>query len=188
MAPEILSISRLLVSDSGDLAKNWMSNLGASFRQMKWDISFGYGASKCAGGPVGIGDYELAMMHLKRIDNVFGNNNKHINFNYRSHKLNIYVDWAETFAVDEYIMCDAVRIIDPEEYGDIWSDEWLIEYGTALLGRQWGANLSKFAGVELPGGITLDGDKIYDRYHERYLELRQEMQDKYEEPVDFFVG
>jgi len=45
-------------------------------------------------------------------------------------------------------------------YSDIWNDRFLKLYATALIKYQWGSNLSKFAGIQLPGGITLDGPRI----------------------------
>jgi hypothetical protein len=45
-------------------------------------------------------------------------------------------------------------------YSDIWNDRFLKQYATALIKYQWGSNLSKFAGIQLPGGVTLDGPRI----------------------------
>lgn len=188
--PSILSILRLAYVGSGDnLAANWMSNLGASYRNVKWDLSFGVGGKSCSRMGFGsITDYELAMQNLQRIDNVFGTRYTNYDFKYHKHQLKIHTDWEGRFAVGSYIVVEAIKAIDPDTYPDIWQDEWLIEYCTALIGRQWGINLSKFSGVDLPGGIQLDGDKIYDRYHERYLELRQEMIDKWELPPSMMIG
>jgi hypothetical protein len=65
---------------------------------------------------------------------------------------------------------------------------WLKEYATALIGRQWGANLQKFQAVELPGGITLNGDAIYSQYNDKVTELKEEMELKYSLPIDFDIG
>jgi hypothetical protein len=45
-------------------------------------------------------------------------------------------------------------------YSDVWNDRFLKLYTTALIKYQWGSNLSKFAGIQLPGGVTLDGPRI----------------------------
>jgi hypothetical protein len=45
-------------------------------------------------------------------------------------------------------------------YSDVWNDRFLKLYTTALIKYQWGSNLSKFAGIQMPGGITLDGPRI----------------------------
>lgn len=188
--PAILSITNIahMGSGSDSLAKSWMSNLGQSYRNMKWDISFGGGMGGCGGTGMGITDYQLAMQHLQRIDNVFGSKYTNFEFKYHSHFLNIFTDWNTAFYIGDYIVLNCRRILDPEIHNEVYSNQWLIEYATALLGRQWGINLSKFEGVELPGGITLDGDKIYNRHDEKYTELRQEMIDRWELPVSFRVG
>ena len=45
---------------------------------------------------------------------------------------------------------------------DIFDDIYLKRYATALIKRQWGANLSKFEGVQMLGGVTLNGAKIFE--------------------------
>ena len=54
------------------------------------------------------------------------------------------------------------RKIDPTQFTDIYNDVWLKKYVTALIKRQWGQNLSKFEGVQLPGGVTLQGRQILE--------------------------
>ena len=188
--PSVLAILRLGYIGSGDqLAANWMSNLGQSYRNIKWDLSFGIGGSSC--GNMGFGsitDYQLAMQHLQRIDNVFGSRYTNYEFKYRKHQLTIFTEWEKMFKVGNFIVVECIKQINPDDFPDVWQDNWLIEYGTALMGRQWGTNLSKFDGVEVIGGVTLDGDKIYDRWHERYLELREEMINRWEEPPSMMVG
>ena len=51
--------------------------------------------------------------------------------------------------------------MDPDTYTDVYNDIWLKKYTTALVKKQWGANLSKFAGVAMIGGVTLNGEQIY---------------------------
>ena len=41
---------------------------------------------------------------------------------------------------------------------------------------QWGNNLKKFSGVQLPGGVTLNGKAIYDEAMEEISHLEEEMQ------------
>lgn len=71
---------------------------------------------------------------------------------------------------------------------NIFNDNWLKQYSTALIGMQWGENISKFAGVQLPGGVELDGDKIYDRYKTEKDELVERFQDEYEDPIDMVLA
>jgi hypothetical protein len=57
-----------------------------------------------------------------------------------------------------------------------------------LIKRNWGSNLKKFAGVQLPGGVMLNGQVIYDEAVEEIKSLEEEMQSKYELPVDFYLN
>jgi hypothetical protein len=85
-------------------------------------------------------------------------------------------------------MVDAYTTIDPNTYTDIYNDLFLKKYCVALIKRQWGANLIKFEGVQLPGGVTMNGRQIFDDANADILKLEEEMELKYQKPVDFFVG
>ena len=71
------------------------------------------------------------------------------------------MDWENDLMVDEYIVIECYRKMDPDTYTDVYNDIWLKKYTTALVKKQWGANLSKFAGVAMIGGVTLNGEQIY---------------------------
>ena len=73
-------------------------------------------------------------------------------------------------------------------YTDIYNDIFLKKYTTALIKRQWGTNLSKFEGIQLPGGVTMNGRQILEDANQEIAKLEEEMEAKYEKPVDFFVG
>ena len=73
------------------------------------------------------------------------------------------------------IAYEAYVIIDPDVHTDVWNDVWLKDYATALIGRQWGRNLQKFQQVELPGGIMLDGDAIFNQYDAEITKLKEEI-------------
>ena len=61
-------------------------------------------------------------------------------------------------------------------YSDVWNDRFLKKYSTALIKLQWGNNLSKFAGIQMPGGVTLDGVRIMTEAREELEKLEEEMQ------------
>ena len=47
----------------------------------------------------------------------------------------------------------------------------LKRYATSLIKRQWGANLSKFNGVQLLGGVEMNGEAIYTQAQEEIERL-----------------
>jgi hypothetical protein len=103
----------------------------------------------------------------------------------------LYIDWGwgETEApVGTIVIAEGYATINPEIYSKVWSDRWLKEYATALIKRNWANNLKKFSGLQLPGGVTLNGDKIYEEATTEIKELEQEMQDRYELPIDWYMN
>ena len=98
------------------------------------------------------------------------------------------VDWGFDIKVDEYVIMEVTKIIDPNVYTDVWNDRWLKKYATALIKKQWGENLSKFEGVQLPGGVTFNGANILQEAKEEIQFLEEQMSLNYELPVDIMIG
>ena len=113
---------------------------------------------------------------------------KPVRFNRHQNKLEIDMSWSTDVAVGEYMIVEAYRILDPNTYTDVYNDYYLKKYATALIKKQWGNNLKKFEGVQLPGGVTLNGQTIYNEAVEELEQLKEEVKTTYQLPVDFFVG
>lgn len=109
-------------------------------------------------------------------------------FNRKQNRVYLEADWSEKFKVDDYLIIEAYRALDPAVYPEVWNDMFLKKYTTALIKRQWGENLKKYQGVVLPGGITLDGKTIYDEAVEEIRQIEEEISLKYELPADGYVG
>lgn len=109
---------------------------------------------------------------------------------YQRHMNRLYIDvnMYTTFRPGNYVIIEATRVIDPDEYTAVWSDRWLQRYGIALFKRQWGINLSKYNGIALPGGVTLDGRSMLTEANQEVKDLELELQNTYQLPVDFIVG
>jgi uncharacterized radical SAM superfamily protein len=88
----------------------------------------------------------------------------------------------------DVVIAESYAMIDSAQYASVWNDRWLKEYATALIKKNWGTNLKKFAGVQLPGGVTLNGQVIFDEATEEIKALEEEMSSKYELPVDFYLN
>jgi hypothetical protein len=70
----------------------------------------------------------------------------------------------------------------------MWGDRWLQNYCTQLIKRQWGTNLTKFTGMQLPGGVQFNGEKIYNDAQEQIDKMEDEMITSYSLPVMDMVG
>jgi hypothetical protein len=88
----------------------------------------------------------------------------------------------------EYIVAEVYSIIDGATHTAVWNDLWLKEYTTALIKHQWGANLIKFEGMQMPGGVTINGRQIYEDALQDIERLRERIRLEHELPADFFVG
>ena len=113
---------------------------------------------------------------------------KPIQFNRHMHKLFVDLDWDNDVAEGDYVIAECYKILDPDMYTSVYDDYFLKRYAISLFKRQWGVNLKKFEGVQLPGGVTLNGQKIFDEAQEELTALRQTAQDTFQLPVDFFSG
>ena len=71
---------------------------------------------------------------------------------------------------------------------DVWNDRFLKQYGTAKIKYQWGSNLSKFAGIQMPGGVTLDGPRIMEEAQRELDKIEEEMQSYNVLPSEMFYG
>jgi len=109
-------------------------------------------------------------------------------FNIRQDRLYIDVDWAAAVNVDDYFVIDCFRILDPDDFTRVYNDPFLKRYFTALCKKQWGMNLIKFQGVQLPGGIQLNGRQIYDDGVKELDEIRAKMSSDYEMPPLDMIG
>lgn len=91
-------------------------------------------------------------------------------------------------AVDEYVILEIYETIDPDTFTSIYNDMWLKQYATSLIKLQWGMNLIKFEGMQLPGGVIINGRQIYDDAQAEIQELQEKIRIEHEMPADFFVG
>ena len=89
---------------------------------------------------------------------------------------------------NSYIIIDCIRIVDPWDFSAVYNDWWLKRYLTAILKRQWGQNLIKFNGVQLPGGITMNGERILNDGIREIEELERELKTEYELPPMDMIG
>tara|TARA_B100000902_G_scaffold187781_1_gene179789 strand:+ start:3421 stop:3804 length:384 start_codon:yes stop_codon:yes gene_type:complete len=113
---------------------------------------------------------------------------KPLRFNQHDNRLYIDMDWANDLQVGEYLVIDAYRKLDPDTYTDVYDDIWLKRYTTALVKKQWGANLSKFNGVAMIGGVTLNGQQIYSEALQDVEKLETEIRNSFELNPAMLIG
>ena len=132
--------------------------------------------------------YEQMQQYLSLLDMKL-NGHPQVHFVRRQNRLYIYGDFADgDIDAGDYIIVEVYSTINPDTFTSIYNDMFLKEYTTALIKQQWGQNLIKFEGMQLPGGVTLNGRQMYDDATQEIDRLREKVRLEFELPPDFFVG
>ena len=132
-------------------------------------------------------NYDVVLRHLDFLDHVLVGE-KPLRFNQLDNRLYIDMDWKNDLQIGEYLVIECYRKLDPETYTDIYNDIYLKRYVTALIKRQWGINLSKFNGVTMVGGVTLNGGDILREAQQDIEKLEIEIRTTYEEFPHMIMG
>ena len=132
--------------------------------------------------------YQMTMDQLDHIEHILIGETP-IRFNQHQNRLYIDADWENDFRADvDYLIIECYRKLDPATYTDIYDDIFLKRYATSLLKKQWGANLSKFSGVAMLGGVTMNGETMYTQAIEEQNKLEEEIQLAFELPPMHMIG
>lgn len=130
--------------------------------------------------------YYMAMEHIAFLQEMLVGKQP-IRYNRHRNILYVDMDWNK-INVGEYLLVQAYQVVDPDVYTDMWGDRWLQNYCTQLIKRQLGSNLTKFTGMQLPGGVQFNGEKIYNDAQEQIEKMEEEMINSYSMPVMDMVG
>lgn len=133
-------------------------------------------------------NYTLTMQHLRSLELMFTGE---VPIRFQRHMQRLYIDWAwgsSQAPVGTTAVLECYTTLNPDFYGQVWNDRWLKQYATALIKRSWGNNLKKFAEIQLPGGVKLNGDKIYNEAQDEIKALEEDMEKNYGGVLDFYLN
>ena len=132
--------------------------------------------------------YDQMQQYLSLLDTKL-NGHPQVTFSRKQNRLYIHGDFEdEDIKAGQYIVAEIYQVVDNGSHTAVWNDMWLKEYSTQLIKQQWGANLIKFEGMQLPGGVTLNGRQLFDDSTQELERLREQLRLEQELPPDFFVG
>jgi len=174
--PEVIGVYKIFHFDGSNTITNNMFSV--KYQLFLNDIYF-WGATELL-------TYAMTKTYLEDI-NFLLTTEKQIRFNKRQDRLYLDIDW-DSVNEGDWLIIDCFRLLDPSDYGRVWNSQFLKQYATALMKRQWGQNLLKFGGVKLPGGIELNGRQIYDDGQRDIDMLMERMSSTYELPPLDMVG
>ena len=132
-------------------------------------------------------NYTESMRRVALMEEIFVGKQP-LRFNRHMDRLFIDMDWNTRTVVGEYLVIEAYRELDPDTYTSVWGDRWLRMYCTQLFKRQWGENLKKFEGMQLPGGVQFNGQQIWSEADEEIKRLEEEVVNNYSMPAMDMIG
>lgn len=133
-------------------------------------------------------NYTLTMQHLRSLELLFTGE---VPIRYNRHMRRLFIDWSwgsNEAPVGTVAILECYATLNPDVYTDMWNDRWLKMYATALIKRMWGANLKKFKGLQLPGGVTLNADEIYNDADEEIKLLEEQMESEFGGVLEFYMN
>lgn len=137
-------------------------------------------------GALDLMNYAMTKMYLEDISRII-TPDVQLRFNKKQHRLYLDIDWGMVNS-NSYILIDCYRIVDPANFPKIYNDYWLKKYLTSSIKKQWGQNLIKFNGVQLPGGVTMNGERLYTDAERELEEIEKQLRDEYELPPLGLIG
>lgn len=170
------------------VSSNWIRNdlFGLSNQYFLMDI-FSF-SSGFAFGNFDMTNYYMIRQYFETLDMVV-NSGALVEFRFTKRQDRLYIDIDPSRLKEgNYILIDCWRAVNPSDYSQVYNDSFLKRYATALMKRQWGANLIKYNNVQLPGGITLNGRQIWEDGNNEVQQLESEMLDKYSLPPMDMIG
>jgi len=171
----ILGISRMLAS----------SGQTTNMFSIRYQMAFNDIATYSTRGVREMQNYWMRLSHLGMVNDLISGMSN-LRFNRITNKIYIDWDWSVDIKEGDYIVLETYQKVG--DTTELWGNMFLKNYATALIKEQWGMNLSKFEGVQMPGGVTLNGRAILEDARAEIERLKEQMSLAYELPVDFLIG
>ena len=133
-------------------------------------------------------NYYMVKTWMETMDMVL-NNGAFVQFRFNMRQDRLYIDVGKDMLdEDVHVIVECHRALDPDTYTQVYSDIFLKKYATALIKRQWGQNLIKFNGIQLPGGVAINGREIFEDAQKEIAEIEEKSFSTYELPPFDMIG
>ena len=131
--------------------------------------------------------YYMIQQHLGTIDFLL-EGIKPTRYQATQDRLYLDMDWTTDVTLDSYILIKCWRALDPTTWTEIYDNMWVKDYTAAKIKKQWGQNMTKFQNVQMPGGVTLNGEMIYNDAVQELKDLDEQLRTEWETPPLDMIG
>ena len=133
-------------------------------------------------------NYYMVKQWMETIDMVL-NNGSFVEYRFNQRQDRLYLDVGKDMLdEDVYVIIDCYRALDPDTFTQVYNDPFVKRYATALIKRQWGQNLIKFNGIQLPGGVSMNGRELYTDAINEIAEMMAKSSSTFELPPMDMIG
>ena len=172
------------------ISSNFVRNnmFGMSNQYYLMDLFSNASGTGLAFGGFDMVNYYMIKQHFENIDMII-NTGSLIGYRFNCRQDRLYIDIDPKRVIkDEWVLIDCFRALDPETFTQVYNDPFIKKYATALIKRQWGQNLIKFNGIQLPGGVSMNGRQLYDDAEKEIAALMEKSSSTYELPPMDMIG
>ena len=181
---DLTAVVRMLPMTMSTTKAGWFSD---AWQLMKYTIS----DFTMQNGILGdLAYYEQMQQQLSLLDMKLAGQPQ-ITFDRQYNRINLHVSKSK-LEVDDFVIFEVYGVRTPDdsvlEYNCLWNHKFLKAYATALVKRQWGANLIKFDGMTLPGGVTVNARQIYEDALQDIDKIMEKFREEEDEGPIMFMG
>lgn len=173
---QILNVTGVWVLTSNNMSSNMFSLTYQYMLNNVHDIAFG-----------GLINHTTTRSYLTMLQQIM-TGDKSVRYKRYQNRLMIDMNWDEFFSAGNYVIIECYRAMQPDSYTQLYNDILAKKYCTALIKKQWGTNLKKYQGLQLPGGVVVDGQTMYNEALVEIEQIEAEALNAWSGPCDFFCG
>ena len=169
-ANKYLTIPERIIGITNVMEASSSSNI-ANFMNTQYQASYSAYANINSGAS--LVPYYLAMSAISELNFMFSST-PGMKFNRHTDRLYINWNWNEKLT-GSYVVIHCYGYLEETTYTDLWNDRWLKEYAFNLIKKQHGENLKLTGGIQLLGGITINGDSLWNEADAKIQDLEQNL-------------
>jgi hypothetical protein len=131
--------------------------------------------------------YKMTMQHIDLLSQLLVGE---VPIRHNQHQSRLYLDMDFTNDVSEgeFIIIECYRQLNPDTFASLYNDMYFKRYATALIKKQWGNNLLKFRGMQMLGGVEINGEVILNEAKEEIQKLEEEIKLAFDLPPMYQIG